>query len=89
MPVVVVPSSLRRYTDKQARLTVPGQTVSAILANLVGDRPEMRSHIFASGQLRQFVVVSKNGQDIRLLQGLDTPVLGGDEIRILASIAGG
>jgi sulfur-carrier protein len=89
MAIVVVPSSLRRYTDQQARLTVAGHTVSAILGNLVSDKPDMQGHIFASGQLRQFVVVSKNGQDIRLLQGLETPVASDDEIRILASIAGG
>jgi molybdopterin converting factor small subunit len=89
MAVVVVPSSLRRYTDQQARLSVAGPTVSAILDNLVETRPDMRGHLFASGQLRHFVVVSKNGQDVRLLQGLETPVIDGDEIRILASIAGG
>ncbi|MCI0756014.1 MoaD/ThiS family protein [Teichococcus vastitatis] len=89
MPVVVVPSSLRRYTEQQARVTVPGDTVSDILTNLTGTAPEMRSHLFASDKLRHFVVISKNGQDIRLLQGLDTPVVASDEIRILASIAGG
>jgi molybdopterin converting factor small subunit len=89
MAIVVVPSSLRRYTDQQARLSVAGPTVSAILDSLVDAKPDMRNHLFASGQLRQFVVVSKNGQDIRLLQGLETLVVDGDEIRILASIAGG
>jgi molybdopterin converting factor small subunit len=89
MPVVLVPSSLRRYTEQQARVTVAGHTVSAILRNLTGSLPEMSGHLFAAGQLRHFVVVSKNGQDIRLLQGLETPVEATDEIRILASIAGG
>lgn len=89
MAVVVVPSSLRRFTDQQARLAVAGPTISALLNNLVDAKPDMRNHLFASGQLRHFVVVSKNGQDIRLLQGMETPVADGDEVRILASIAGG
>jgi len=89
MPVVLMPSSLRRYTDQQSRITVEGETVSAVLDGLVQRSPEMRSHLFAADQLRHFVVVSKNGQDIRLLQGLKTPVAANDEIRILASIAGG
>jgi molybdopterin converting factor small subunit len=49
----------------------------------------MRSHLFTADKLRSFVVVSKNGQDIRLLDGPQTPVAAGDEIRILSSIAGG
>ena len=53
------------------------------------DLPEMRGHLFTANRLRPFVMVFKNGQDIRLLNGLDTPVDGKDEIRILASIAGG
>ncbi|MFC3127627.1 MoaD/ThiS family protein [Pseudoroseomonas globiformis] len=89
MPVVLVPSSLRRYTEQQSRVSVSGDTVLAILDGLTEKAPEMRSHLFAADKLRQFVVVSKNGQDIRLLQGLETPVSGEDEIRILASIAGG
>ncbi|WP_419898804.1 MoaD/ThiS family protein [Roseomonas sp. USHLN139] len=89
MPVVLVPSALRQYTGQQARVSVPGQTIAAILDSLTAETPEMRRHLFAAGTLRHFVVVSKNGQDIRLLQGLATPVAGTDEIRILASIAGG
>jgi molybdopterin synthase sulfur carrier subunit len=89
MPVVLVPSSLRRYTEQQSRVTIAGNTVSAILKNLTETASEMRSHLFASDKLRHFVVISKNGQDIRLLQGLETPVDSADEIRILASIAGG
>ncbi|PHK93920.1 molybdopterin synthase sulfur carrier subunit [Pseudoroseomonas rhizosphaerae] len=89
MPVIQVPSALRRYTGQQARIPVAGATVADALDNLVEAAPEMRNHLFAAGALRPFVLVSRNGQDIRLLQGLGTPVAGDDEIRILASIAGG
>ncbi len=89
MPTVHLPSSLRRYVDQRASLAVPGDTVSAVLANLTDSAPGMRSHLFTADKLRSFVVVSKNGQDIRLLDGPQTPVAAGDEIRILSSIAGG
>ena len=89
MPVILVPSSLRRYTGQQAQVTVEGDTVQSVLDHLVDGLPEMRGHLFTANRLRPFVMVFKNGQDIRLLNGLDTPVDGKDEIRILASIAGG
>lgn len=89
MPVIQVPSSLRRYTQQQARLSVQGSTIADALNRLTDTAPEMRNHLFAAGELRPFVLVSCNGQDIRLLEGLKTPVSEGDEIRILASIAGG
>ena len=89
MAVILVPSSLRRYTAQHVRLTVEGETVASVLDSLTRTAPEMRSHLFAGEKLRPFVVVSRNGQDIRLLQGLETPVGEQDEVRILASIAGG
>lgn len=89
MPVIQVPSSLRRYTQQQSHLSVAGTTVAEALRQLTETAPEMHTHLFAAGRLRPFVLVSRNGQDIRLLQGLQTPVGDGDEIRILASIAGG
>ncbi|MFC7738485.1 MoaD/ThiS family protein [Roseomonas sp. GCM10028921] len=89
MAVVLVPSSLRRYTAQHARLTVEGETVASVLDGFTRTAPETRGHLFAAEKLRPFVVVSKNGQDIRLLQGLETPVGERDELRILASIAGG
>lgn len=89
MPVVLVPSSLRRYTDQQSRIPVAGETIASTLDNFVGESPELRNHIFNGAGLRSFVVVCKNGQDVRLLDGLATPVAANDEVRILASIAGG
>jgi molybdopterin synthase sulfur carrier subunit len=89
MSVVLLPSSLRQYVDQQARVEVAGETISAVLDNLVSLAPEMRNHLFAAKELRNFVVVSVNGSDIRRLQGLATGVAPADEIRILSSIAGG
>jgi adenylyltransferase/sulfurtransferase len=50
---------------------------------------ELRNHLFSGNALRKFVVVCKNGQDIRLLDGLSTHLGGADEVQIIASVAGG
>ena len=89
MSVVLLPSSLRQYVHQQARVEIQGDTISAVLQNLMSMAPEMRNHLFAAKELRNFVVVSVNGSDIRRLQGLATGVSPSDEVRILSSIAGG
>ncbi|KAA2242342.1 MoaD/ThiS family protein [Salinarimonas soli] len=89
MATVYLPSSLRRYVDQRSTIAVPGETVSAVLTNLAATAQGLHCHLFAADKLRSFVFVSKNGQDIRLLNGLETPVESGDQIRILSSIAGG
>lgn len=89
MAVVMVPSSLRRYTDQQRKLTVPGDTVEELLKTFSGSSAELQNHLFSGKALRKFVVVCKNGQDIRQLDGLLTPLGAADEIQIVASVAGG
>lgn len=89
MAVVMVPSSLRRYTDEKRSVIVPGDTVKGLLEYFTGRSPELRNHLFDSATLRKFVVVFKNGRDIRQLEGLATPLLENDEIQIVASVAGG
>jgi molybdopterin synthase sulfur carrier subunit len=89
MPRVNLPSSLRGYVGQQTHVHVEGETVSTVLTRLASIAPGLRSHLFAADQLRPFVVISKNGKDVRLLSGLQTEVSEADEIRILSSIAGG
>ena len=89
MTTLIVPSSLRRYSNQQARLTLVADTVSELLERFVHDSSELRNFIFSGKALRKFVIVSKNGQDIRLLEGLQTAVDAGDEVHIIAGVAGG
>jgi molybdopterin synthase sulfur carrier subunit len=89
MAVIMVPSSLRRYTDQQSRVTLSASTVEEALECFAGNSSELRNHLFAGRALRNFVVVCKNGQDVRLLDGLATPLGGTDELQIVASVAGG
>lgn len=89
MAVLVVPSSLRRYTDQQSQITLAASTVEEALERFAERSSDLRNHLFSGLALRKFVVVCMNGQDIRLLRGMSTPVADTDEVRIIASVAGG
>lgn len=89
MAVLMVPSSLRRYTNQQSRITLSVSSIEEALNRFSEDSSELRNHLFNGQALRKFIVVCKNGQDIRLLDGLQTPVSDADEVQIIASVAGG
>lgn len=89
MAVLMVPSSLRRYTNQQSRITLSVSSIEEALKRFSEDSGELRNHLFSGQALRKFIVVCKNGQDIRLLDGLRTPVSDADEVQIIASVAGG
>lgn len=87
---VRVPNALRKLTDDQGRLTASGGTVREVLGNLGEEHPDFLDRITEDdGELRQFLNVFVNGDDIRFEQDLDTEVKDGDEISIVPSIAGG
>ena len=86
---VKIPTQLRAATDGQAAATVDGATVGEVLDALYARFGELRSRIAEDGGLRRFVNVYVGGEDIRFLDGLDTPVSDGDEVTILPAVAGG
>jgi sulfur-carrier protein len=87
--VVKIPTQLRAATDGEAAASVEGATVGEALDALYERYGELRSRIAEDGGLRRFVNVYVGGEDIRFLEGLDTPVSEGDEITILPAVAGG
>jgi len=89
MAVLMIPSSLRRYTRQESRITLSVSSIEEALQRFSEDSSELRNHLFSGKSLRKFIVVCKNGQDIRLLEGLQTPVTDADEVQIIASVAGG
>ncbi|NDJ84855.1 MAG: MoaD/ThiS family protein [Chloroflexi bacterium] len=89
MTSIKIPTPLRAYTGGQAEITVSGDTVAAVLEDLTGQFPELRSHLFNDGQLRDFVNIFIGDEDIRFRQGLETGVHSDDRLRIIPSIAGG
>ena len=86
---VKIPTQLRSATDGEATASVEGATVGQVLDALYTRFGELRSRIAEDGGLRRFVNVYVDGEDIRFLDGLDTPVSDGDEVTILPAVAGG
>lgn len=89
MTSIKIPSPLRVYTDNQAQINVSGSDVGAALTDLVTQYPELRQHLFNGDELRNFVNVFIDDEDIRFLDGLKTEITADDNLRIIPSIAGG
>jgi sulfur-carrier protein len=87
---VKIPLALRPATDGASEVSVEGTTVSEVLDALFERYEELRARISdEQGLLRRFVNVYVGGEDIRFLDGLDTPVADGSELTILPAVAGG
>ncbi len=81
---------LRPATGGESEVSVEGGTVSEVLDALFERFGELRERISDDqGSLRRFVNVYVSGEDIRFLEGLDTPVADGAELTILPAVAGG
>jgi MoaD family protein len=90
MPVRIhIPTPMRQHTQGNATVEVAGGTVQAALGNLGSKFPEVTQRIFENGQVRRFVNVYLNDEDIRYLDNLATAVKDGDELSIIPAVAGG
>ena len=90
MPTIRIPTPLRSYTGGNAEVVVTGDTVGAVLQDLTRQYPDLAKHLYAeSGELRSFVNVFLDQENVRFLQGPGTPVKGTDQLRIVPSMAGG
>ena len=87
---VKIPTQLRSVTGGAAEATAEGSTVAEVLDSLYATHEELRDRIAGDdGGLRRFVNIYRSGEDIRFLDGLDTPVDDGAEVTILPAVAGG
>jgi molybdopterin synthase sulfur carrier subunit len=91
MPVQVrIPTPLRKFTGGAESVSASGATVAAVVQDIESHHPGLKERICDdAGKVRRFVNVYVNGEDIRFLSSLDTPVKEGDEISIVPAIAGG
>ena len=88
--VVKIPTQLRAAAGGEAETEVDGATVQEVLDRLFERFDELRVRIYDDdGSLRRFVNVYVAGEDIRFLDGLQTPVSDGAELTILPAVAGG
>ena len=90
MPVhVQIPTPMRQHTEGQAVVEASGTTVQAVLDDLGRKYPGITQRLFDNGQVRRFVNVYLNDEDIRYLDNLATAVKSGDELSIIPAVAGG
>ena len=90
MSTVKFPAVLRANVGGAREVDATGSTIGEVLDQLVGTFPSLRDQLFTEdGELNRFVNVYVNGQDVRYLAGLDTPVADKDEVRLLPAMAGG
>jgi molybdopterin synthase sulfur carrier subunit len=88
--LVKIPTQLRAATGGETETEVDGATVQEVLDGLFDRFDELRARISDDdGSLRRFVNVYLAGEDIRFLDGLQTPVADGAELTILPAVAGG
>ena len=85
-----IPSPLRRFTGGEAAIQVNGRTIKEVLGELFTTHPDIRNHLIEeNGNLRNFVNIFVNNEDIRHSGGLDSKVGDNSDVRIIPSIAGG
>jgi molybdopterin synthase sulfur carrier subunit len=87
---VRVPTTLRTLTGGVSEVAVEGGTVGEVVAALEASYPGFRDRLLDdAGKLRRFVNVFVSDDDVRFLQGLDTPVPAGETVSIVPAVAGG
>lgn len=87
---VRIPTPLRKLTKEQETVSAAGSNVGQLIEDLERQFPGIKERLCdEQGQLRRFVNVYLNDEDIRFLQGQQTAVKDGDEVSIVPAIAGG
>lgn len=87
---VRIPTPLRKFTGGAEVVTADGATVGDVLENISEEHPGLGKRIYdGNGNVRRFVNVFANDEDIRFLDELDTELEDGDEVSLVPAIAGG
>ncbi len=87
---VRIPTPLRKFTGGNEAVDADGATVAAVLDSVEAAHPGLKERICErDGSVRRFVNIYVNGDDIRFLSDLESPVKDGDELSIVPAIAGG
>ncbi len=90
MAIITIPTPLRQYAAQQREVNVSGSTIDEALGSLTAQYPELRRHLYNdNGNMRNFVNVYLNDEDVRYLKKGNTTVAEGDTISIIPAIAGG
>lgn len=88
--IVRIPTPLRALTSQQDVVQADGDTLLSLVQNLEAEYPGMGERIVdEDGEIRRFVNLFVNGEDVRFLDGLATALGQGDEVSIVPAVAGG
>lgn len=88
--LVRIPTPLRRLTAGKAEVSIEGDTIAALIDHLDIAYPGIKSRLCdENGNIRRFVNIYLNNEDVRFLNGKETPVGPHDEVSIIPAIAGG
>jgi len=86
---VHIPTPMRQHTDGQAVVETAAASVGDLLTAVATKYPGIQGRLFDNGQVRRFVNIYLNDEDIRYLDNLGTPVKDGDVVSIVPAVAGG
>jgi molybdopterin synthase sulfur carrier subunit len=90
MAILRIPTPLRSYTNGQIEVEVTGHTAAEAMAQLVDQFPTLKPHLYdADGRLRPFVNIFIGENNVKDMQGMETPLDDDARLLIIPSIAGG
>jgi sulfur-carrier protein len=90
MVIVNIPTPLRRLTDGKSRVQVKGRDILSVVEDLEAQFPGIRDRLLDEmGEPKRFIHIYVNEDEIRTLQGKETPVAEGDNVSIVPAMAGG
>ncbi len=86
---VRIPTILRTYTDGAKAVDAQGGSLSALIDDLEAHHPGLKERLVENGDLRRFVNVYINDEDVRFIGGLEAELSDGDQVVVLPAVAGG
>ncbi|MDP3890787.1 MoaD/ThiS family protein [Nocardioides sp.] len=86
---VRIPTILRTYTAGEKAVSGQGETLGGLIDDLEANHPGLKERLLDDGDLRRFVNVYVNDEDVRFLGGLEASLSDGDQVVVLPAVAGG
>ena len=86
---VRIPTILRTYTAGEKAVSAKGASLAALIDDLEANHPGIKERLIDDGDLRRFVNVYVNDEDVRFIGGLEAPLSDGDQVVVLPAVAGG
>ncbi|HMU36027.1 MAG TPA: MoaD family protein [Marmoricola sp.] len=86
---VRIPTILRTFTGGAKAVDAEGATLSGLIDNLEANHPGIKERLIEAGDLRRFINVYVNDEDVRFTGGLETALSDGDQVVVLPAVAGG